>query len=64
MKTKWTPSKANEWYKKLGWMRGCNFNCLKGTRLAGSVFVGGVEAERAIEGHIGLKQAFETGKSV
>lgn len=26
MKTKWTLSQANEWYKKLGWMRGCNFN--------------------------------------
>ncbi len=42
-----------------GWI-----DCLKGTRFAGSVFVGGVEAERAIEGHIGLKKAFEAGKNV
>ena len=25
MKEKWTCEQANEWYKKLGWMRGCNF---------------------------------------
>lgn len=25
MKRKWTIDEANEWYKKLGWMRGCNF---------------------------------------
>ncbi len=25
MKTQWTPEQANEWYAKLGWLRGCNF---------------------------------------
>ena len=25
MKEKWTCEQANEWYAKLGWMRGCNF---------------------------------------
>lgn len=25
MKRKWTEAEANEWYKKLGWLRGCNF---------------------------------------
>lgn len=25
MKRKWTCEEANEWYKKLGWLRGCNF---------------------------------------
>lgn len=25
MKRKWTPEEANNWYKKLGWLRGCNF---------------------------------------
>lgn len=25
MKTQWTPQQANEWYQKLGWLRGCNF---------------------------------------
>ncbi len=25
MKTKWTCEQANEWYEKLGWLRGCNF---------------------------------------
>lgn len=25
MKRKWTNEEANEWYKKLGWLRGCNF---------------------------------------
>ena len=42
-----------------GWIK-----CMKGTRFAGSVFVGGVEGERAIEGNIGLKKAFDLGKSV
>nr|MBO4518022.1 flavodoxin family protein [Clostridia bacterium] len=42
-----------------GWIK-----CMKGSRLAGSVFVGGIEAERAIEGNIGLQKAFELGKSV
>ena len=26
MKEKWTQEAANEWYKNLGWIRGCNFN--------------------------------------
>lgn len=42
-----------------GWIK-----CMKGSRLAGSVFVGGIEAERAIEGNIGLQKAFDLGKSV
>lgn len=25
MKRKWTTEEANEWYNKLGWLRGCNF---------------------------------------
>ncbi len=25
MKRKWTQEEANSWYKKLGWLRGCNF---------------------------------------
>ena len=25
MKRQWTPEEANAWYKKLGWLRGCNF---------------------------------------
>lgn len=25
MKTQWTAEQANEWYRELGWMRGCNF---------------------------------------
>ncbi len=25
MKTRWTCEQANEWYAKLGWIRGCNF---------------------------------------
>lgn len=25
MKRQWTEAEANEWYKKLGWLRGCNF---------------------------------------
>lgn len=25
MKRQWTPEEANSWYKKLGWLRGCNF---------------------------------------
>ena len=25
MKTRWTCEQANEWYAKLGWLRGCNF---------------------------------------
>lgn len=42
-----------------GWI-----TCLSGTRLAGSVFVGGIEAEGAIEGNVGLDKAFEMGKNV
>ena len=42
-----------------GWIK-----CMKGSRLAGSVFVGGIEEERAIEGNIGLEKAFELGKGV
>lgn len=25
MNQRWTKDKANEWYKKQGWLRGCNF---------------------------------------
>ena len=25
MKQKWSVEKANEWYQRLGWLRGCNF---------------------------------------
>ena len=25
MNQKWSKEKANEWYKKQGWLRGCNF---------------------------------------
>ncbi len=25
MKRRWTAQEANDWYKKLGWLRGCNF---------------------------------------
>ena len=42
-----------------GWIK-----CMKGARLAGSVFVGGIEPAGAIEGNIGLKNAFEMGKNV
>ena len=37
---------------------------MKGARLAGSVFVGGIEAAGAIQGNIGLNNAFELGKNV
>ena len=42
-----------------GWIK-----CMKGSRLAGSVFVGGIEEERAIIGNEGLDKAFELGKNV
>ncbi len=42
-----------------GWIK-----CMKGSRLAGKVFVGGIEEERAIEGNKGLQEAFDLGKGV
>ena len=42
-----------------GWVK-----CMKGSRFAGSVFVGGIEEERAIEGNKGLEEAFELGKNI
>ena len=42
-----------------GWIK-----CMKGARFAGSVFVGGIEEERAIIGNEGLNRAFELGKNV
>ena len=42
-----------------GWIK-----CMKGARLAGSVFVGGVESAGAIESNEGLTEAFDLGKNV
>ena len=42
-----------------GWIK-----CMKGSRFAGSVFVGGIESAGEIEGNIGLKKAFDLGKGV
>ena len=52
-----TPERAINGLK--GWIE-----CMKGARFAGCVFVGGIEEERAIEGNIGLKRAFDLGKNV
>ena len=52
-----TPENAINGLK--GWIK-----CMKGSRFAGSVFVGGIEEERAIEGNIGLSKAFDLGKTV
>ena len=43
----------------MGWIK-----CMKGARFAGSVFVGGIENAKAIEGNAGLKKAFDFGKTV
>lgn len=42
-----------------GWIR-----CMTGARLAGSVFVGGVETAGAIKDNVGLNDAFELGGKI
>lgn len=42
-----------------GWIK-----CMKGSRLAGYVFVGGIEEAKAIIGNEGLKEAFDLGRNV